>query len=307
VLTNGLLADARRLLPINGIYVSRHSDVLAFAASRSEALYARGLYGAYLALFARNVPVRFVHADVLAQVLAEGLRTLYVPVALSISSDEEQALAHFVEEGGTLVAEACTGLFDEHGLLQSSLLLDQVIDVKQRAVDRVDRIDLVWKAGEPESVSRRFVEPAVCQRRHGKGLGIFVWWGAQNARSKNLSRPAVKGFESETSFTLQLRGIPFRVAFISEWSPRIRFSYDSGQNMGLGTKNRQKQTADICKEHLREKYRDQVGLVEEFISELEGALENRDLTCWERFTDIKDIKEEMLKRLDARFEKWLNP
>jgi hypothetical protein len=34
----------------------------------------------------------------------------------------------------------------------------------------------------------------------------------------------------------------------------------------LGTKNRQKQTADICKQHLREKYRDQRGLVEEFIS-----------------------------------------
>ena len=25
------------------------------------------------------------------------------------------------------------------------------------------------------------------------------------------------------------------------------------------------------------------------------------------FTDIKDIKEEMLKRLDVHFEKWLNP
>ena len=31
--------------------------------------------------------------------------------------------------------------------------------------------------------------------------------------------------------------------------------------MGLGTKNRQKQTADICKQHLREKYRDKLRLV----------------------------------------------
>jgi len=38
--------------------------------------------------------------------------------------------------------------------------------------------------------------------------------------------------------------------------------------MGLGTKNRQKQTADICKQHLREKYRDKLGLVEEFIIEI---------------------------------------
>jgi hypothetical protein len=39
--------------------------------------------------------------------------------------------------------------------------------------------------------------------------------------------------------------------------------------MGLGTKGRQKQTADICKAHLREKYRHQRELVEEFIVEIE--------------------------------------
>jgi hypothetical protein len=77
--------------------------------------------------------------------------------------------------------------------------------------------------------------------------------------------------------------------------------------MGLGTKNRQKQTADICKLHLREKYRDQRELVEEFIVEIEGAPKNCDVTRWGRFTDIKDIKKEMLKRLEAHFEKWINP
>jgi hypothetical protein len=30
--------------------------------------------------------------------------------------------------------------------------------------------------------------------------------------------------------------------------------------MGLGTKNRQKQTAETCKHHLREKYREKLGL-----------------------------------------------
>src|SRR5260370_35204150 len=77
--------------------------------------------------------------------------------------------------------------------------------------------------------------------------------------------------------------------------------------MGLGTKNRQKQTADICKQHLREKYRDQRGLVEEFILEFEGYRKNCDVTRWDRFTDIKDIKKEMLKRLEAHFENCLNP
>ena len=82
---------------------------------------------------------------------------------------------------------------------------------------------------------------------------------------------------------------------------------NSAHNMGLGTKNRQKQTADICKQHLREKYRDQRGLVEEFILEFEGTRENCDVTRWDRFADIKDIKKEMLERLETHFEKWLNP
>jgi len=77
--------------------------------------------------------------------------------------------------------------------------------------------------------------------------------------------------------------------------------------MGLGTKNRQTQTADICKQHLRVKHLDKLGLVEEFIYEFEGAGKNHDVTRWSQFTDIKDIKEEMLLRLDEHFEKWLNP
>jgi hypothetical protein len=76
--------------------------------------------------------------------------------------------------------------------------------------------------------------------------------------------------------------------------------------MGLGTKNRQKQTAEICKQRLREKYSDKLGLVEEFIIEIEGPPNNCDVTRWGKFTDIRDIKKEMFQRLEAQFENWLN-
>jgi len=76
--------------------------------------------------------------------------------------------------------------------------------------------------------------------------------------------------------------------------------------MGLGTKNRQKQTAELCKQHLREKYRDKLALVQEFIVEIEGPPKNCDLSRWSQFTDIKDIKKEMLRRLETQFENWLN-
>jgi len=77
--------------------------------------------------------------------------------------------------------------------------------------------------------------------------------------------------------------------------------------MGLGTKNRQNQTAEVCKLHLRETHKNQLLLVEEFVLEIEGAGKNQDTTKWQQFTDMKGDTEEMLGRLDASFNKWLNP
>jgi len=72
--------------------------------------------------------------------------------------------------------------------------------------------------------------------------------------------------------------------------------------MALGTKNRQKQTADLCKQHLREKYSDKLALVEEFILEIEGTSKDADVTQWGRFTDIKGIKKRCwgASRLNSR-------
>ena len=55
--------------------------------------------------------------------------------------------------------------------------------------------------------------------------------------------------------------------------------------MGLGTKNRQKQTADLCKQHLREKYPDKLGLVKEFIVEIEGSPQHPDVARGGQFTE----------------------
>jgi hypothetical protein len=69
--------------------------------------------------------------------------------------------------------------------------------------------------------------------------------------------------------------------------------------MALGTKNRQRQTAEACKQHLREKYRDR--------GALEGTGKDSDLTRWSSLTDVRGIEKEMLSRLDTFFETWLNP
>ena len=74
--------------------------------------------------------------------------------------------------------------------------------------------------------------------------------------------------------------------------------------MSLGTKNRQAQTAELCKQHLRDKYSDILNLVEEYIREVEGIGKKRDITRWGSFTDIKGISDETIKRVDERFERW---
>jgi len=80
--------------------------------------------------------------------------------------------------------------------------------------------------------------------------------------------------------------------------------YDS-QTMSLGTKNRQKQTAEICKEHLRTTYPTQLVLVEDFIREIEGVGKAADVANWAQFTDLSHNTGEMLKRVDERSGKWL--
>jgi len=75
--------------------------------------------------------------------------------------------------------------------------------------------------------------------------------------------------------------------------------------MGLGTKNRLKQTADLCKEHLRASYPVQRVLVEDFIAEIEGTGKALDISKWGQFTDQSQKTDVMLMRLDETFTKWL--
>ena len=78
------------------------------------------------------------------------------------------------------------------------------------------------------------------------------------------------------------------------------------QAMSLGTKNRQAQTAELCKQRLRDKYVDKLNLVEEYIREVEGTGKARDIAHWGSFTDIRGISDETIKRVEERFERWLN-
>jgi hypothetical protein len=47
--------------------------------------------------------------------------------------------------------------------------------------------------------------------------------------------------------------------------------------------------------------------VEEFIAEIEGPGKSQDTTKWNQFTDAKRSTAEMLQRVDAAFDAWMNP
>ena len=63
-----------------------------------------------------------MHADFVDSLWEEGLRTLYLPMPLSLSAHEIDALRTFAERGGTIVSEAFPGLYDEGGHLETSAL-----------------------------------------------------------------------------------------------------------------------------------------------------------------------------------------
>lgn len=73
--------------------------------------------------------------------------------------------------------------------------------------------------------------------------------------------------------------------------------------MGKGTKNRLLETAQACTAYLREQHGDKLGLVMEFIAEIEGR--DEDATRWNQFSDVRRNRAEMLQRVEAAFQAWL--
>jgi beta-galactosidase GanA len=186
------LGQARRVLPVNGIYVSRKSQLLCFAADRREDLYAGSVAGAYRAAYSAGLPVRFVHEDYIDCLADEGLQVLYVPMALSLESSEIAAMRRFVEAGGVLIGEAAFGLYDGSGLLDdSTTALAELFGLEHREIDARAAGDplLASDAGFAGILYRHLVEPldgttvlsrfsdghpALTSRPLGRGRAVFA-------------------------------------------------------------------------------------------------------------------------------------
>lgn len=190
------LEQARSAPILNAIYVSRASDLLCYAAGKQEKLYAASLSGAFEAAYRRAIPVRFFHEDHIGELADSGIATLYVPMPLVLTPREVKEMRRFVEAGGTLVGEACPGLYREDGLLeQSGAVLKKLFGLRHVEIEAAPgwgETHAAWKASGDCFAGRLYRQvvkrtkdvavlaefedgtPAVTEYRYGRGRAVWV-------------------------------------------------------------------------------------------------------------------------------------
>lgn len=95
------------------------------------------MLGVYRALWAENIPVAFIHAH---QAELGGLaryRAVYLPYPITLSRAASSALAAYVRNGGTVIAEARLAWNDEHGDANPRIPgagLDEVFGVREASL-----------------------------------------------------------------------------------------------------------------------------------------------------------------------------
>jgi beta-galactosidase GanA len=195
-LLSRLPEEARRAPIANGVYVSRKTNLLCFAGERREELYAKSLSGFFKAAYAKGIPCRFFHEDQLGSLVQSGIKVLYLPMPLVITPEESKTFADFIRRGGTLISEACPGLYQETGLLdQRSLILKELfnlnhVEVQGLPADAAIRVVLSPGASFRGLYYRQLVSPgagtltagffddgSAAVTEYALGRGKAVWIG----------------------------------------------------------------------------------------------------------------------------------
>lgn len=176
------------------------------------------MLGVYKALWAENIPVEFIHAH---QVELGGLahyRAVYLPYPITLSRAASSAIARYVENGGTAIAEARLAWNDERGAANERIPgagLDQVFGALETALWPGTHGDYTFAKAAPGglaglrvpaaqfeedlSVERGTVwarfsdgQPAVVTSRYGKGrtvlIGSFLGMAAERSGNPAAQR-----------------------------------------------------------------------------------------------------------------------
>lgn len=164
------------VLSVNGICISRNADLFLFAAERQEKMYADSLSGIYQACMDAGIPVRFIHTSFLKYAWEEGLKVLYIPMAMALSQEEQDDILTFAEKGGTVILEAACGFYDEHGEL----------DVRTSILRRVF-------GSEKETISYKKEETIFYQKTESAPVEQIICKSASYVQTMDITRGRVLG------------------------------------------------------------------------------------------------------------------
>jgi beta-galactosidase len=130
---------------------------LAFMVGGEQHLSGAGvvrdsLTGIYRAFWRQNVPTDFVHLREVEAGLLSEYKVVFLPYPLMLTARAAEQFKNFVEQGGTLIAEARLGWNDDRGFSQDVIPgfgLDQVFRVREGKLKMEERVDIRVEAGDP--------------------------------------------------------------------------------------------------------------------------------------------------------------
>lgn len=154
------------------------------------------LMGLYRAFFEKQIPVDFVFPEDVVQQKIGAYKILFVPFPVMLAKNVAEALKQYIEDGGTVVAEARLAWNDERGYASPAIPgfgLDRVFGAREKLIRPVARPLLTLSSGsggaipgdayeealEPLPGARvlahfRDGEPGVISNSWGKGKAILV-------------------------------------------------------------------------------------------------------------------------------------
>ena len=112
-----ILTTARPATQVAVLYSADNSSLL-FAMELEDKLYGQSHTGYYRAVWKADLGARYVTYDAIDDITE---KVLIVPMALSMSDKVADRLAKFVYDGGVLIADCRTGLYDERGWMRPDL------------------------------------------------------------------------------------------------------------------------------------------------------------------------------------------
>lgn len=148
-------------------FVGGRERATAYAGPQGETagIERDSLLGVYRALFSRNVPLDYVHINELSEAVLQQYRLVILPYPLLLPEAAAPALKAYVENGGTLVAEARLGWNNERGGASGRIPgmgLSELMGCRETAVQvgAKGRTALRWTSAEIPGVKSGDVLPA---------------------------------------------------------------------------------------------------------------------------------------------------